>query len=103
MKLEIVEKICTRKFPITMTFRCTLDDRDVIKKRSAETGNSISTFLRKRAVGGRTSAPIQDSRDLAELRQHMGLLKTLVKVNSEVRPLLKAVEHLIAKMTEKVG
>ena len=103
MEMENVEKIYRRKFPIVMTFRCTQLDRQTIKKRADETGNSLSTFLRKRATGGRTSAPIQDSKDLGELRQHLGLLKQLVKNNSDIRPLLKAIEFLIAKMTEKVG
>ena len=103
MEMENAQKSCLRKYPITMTFRCTLNDREIIKLRASETGNAISTFLRKRAVGGRTSQPIQDSKDLGELRQHLGLLKQLVKNNSDIRPLLKAIEFLIAKMTEKVG
>ena len=103
MEIENVEKKYCRKYPITMTFRCSENDRKIIKIRSAETGHSISTYLRKRAIGGRTSQPIQDLTDLSALRQHLGLLKQLVKNNDDIRPLLKSIESLIVKMTEKVG
>ena len=103
MEMENVEKIYFRKLPVVMTFRCSEHDREIIKIRAVETGHSLSTYMRNRAKGGRTSAPIQDSKDLGELRQHMGLLKQLVKNNSEIRPLIKSIEFLIAKMTEKVG
>lgn len=92
-----------RQYPVTMTFRCTCEDREVIRRRAGETGNSLSTFLRKRATGGRTNLPIQDSRDLAELKQRLGLLKQLIKKNEHVRSALHLIEALILKMTDKVG
>lgn len=103
MKFEEVKDRVKRQFPVTMTFRCTTQDRDTIRRRASETGNSLSTFLRKQATGGRTNQPIQDSKDIAQLKQCLGLLKQLAGKNSAVRPLLQSLEVLILKMTSKVG
>lgn len=103
MKFEENKKELSRRYPVTMHFRCSEDEAGTIRRRAKETGNSVSTFLRKRATGGQTSKPAQDLHDLSELRQHMGLLKHLVQQNNAVRPLLKKVEALILKMSEKVG
>ena len=101
IKTEMPKRDIVRKFPVVMTFRCTEEDRGIARRRAGETGHSLSTYLRKRAIGGRTSKPIQDDRDISELKQHLGLLKQLVQKNSEVRTLLKSLETLIAKMTAK--
>lgn len=101
MKFDESKKEISRRYPVTMHFRCSEDERDTIVRRAAETGYSLSTFMRRRATGGRTSKPIQDIRDLSELKQHLGLLKQLVQENHEVRPLLKSLEALIDKMTAK--
>ena len=103
MKFEETKDRVKRQYPVTMTFRCTTEDRDTIRRRASETGNSLSTFLRKRATGGRTNQPIQDSRDIAQLKQCLGLLKQLVSKNGAVRPVLQALETLIIKMTAKAG
>ena len=101
MKFEKVEKKPSR-YPIVMRFRASHEDYDLVKARAAETGHSLSVYLRKRAVGGKIPRPIQDLHDLNQLRQHMGLLKTLVKESKEIRPTLQAIETLIAKMSAKV-
>lgn len=101
MKFEEVEKKPSR-YPIVMRFRASREDYDLVKARAAETGNSLSVYLRKRATGGKVAKPIQDLHDLNQLRQHMGLLKTLVKDNKEFRPALHAIETLIARMSAKV-
>jgi len=86
-----------------MRFRCTREDYDVTWAKAQATGKSLSEYLRKRATGGHVSQPIQDFNDMAELRQHLGLLKMLVKENRAVRPLLQSLEALIQKMSEKIG
>ena len=103
MKLVRTNKLPTPKYPCVVRLRCSNDELALIKSRAAKTGNSVSAYLRKKAIGGHVSQPIQDSKDISELRQHMGLLKTLVKENSELRPLLNQVENLICKMIEKLG
>lgn len=100
MKFEKVEKKPER-YPAIIACRCSAEDHALAKARAAETGNSLSAYARKRILGGRVSRPIQDFRDLNELRQHMGLLKTLVKDNKEFRPVLHAIEILIARMSAK--
>lgn len=102
MKFEEASNPARKGFPIVMRFRCTEEERDTAKRRAAETGLSLSTYLRKRAVGGRTNQPIQDFHDLNQLRQSLGLLKQLVQKTEAVRPLLQALESLIAKMSAKV-
>ena len=102
MKFEEAQKSDRKGFPIVVNFRCTESERDTMKRRAAETGLSLSTYLRKRAIGGRTNQPIQDVHDLNQLRQHFGLLKQLVQKNEAVRPLLQALEVLIATMSAKV-
>jgi len=102
MQFEEMQNTDNGRFPVTMTFRCTRDEREVIRRRARETGLSLSTYLRKRATGGRTNQPIQDLRDLNELKQRLGLLKTLVQADSDVRPLLNPLETLIRKMSAKV-
>lgn len=101
MKFEEVKKKPSR-YPIVMRFRASREDYDMVKARAAETGHSLSVYLRKRAVGGKVSKPIQDLHDLNQFRQHMGLLKTLVKDNKAFGPTLQAIETLIARMSAKV-
>ena len=101
MNFEEVEKKPSR-YPVVMRFRASREDYDIVKSRAAETGHSLSVYLRKRAVGGKVSKPIQDLHDLNQLRQHMGLLKTLVSEHAELRPTLQAIETLIARISAKV-
>lgn len=101
MKFEELEKRPPR-YPVVMRFRCSKEDYAMVKEKAAATGHSLSVYLRKRATGGRVSQPIQDQRDLNQLRQHMGLLKQLLAQNADVRPLLQAIETLVALMTKRV-
>ena len=96
------ERVGVGQYPVTMTFRCSVSDREIIQRHAKQVGMSASTYMRKRTTGGQIGPPIQDTKDISFLRQSFGLLKTLVRKRSEIRPTLEALDELISIMVDKV-
>ena len=91
-------KTINRQYPMVMRCRCSREDWKVAKSNAEAVGLSLSAYIRRRATKVRIPGPVQDARDLRQMKQGFGLLKSLVKNRPEVRPLLQAMEVLIAEM-----
>lgn len=75
MKFE--EKQATEgKYPVTLTFRCSLNERDYIRNCAKVSGHSISKYLRKMALKKHIQAKA-DKEAVALLFKLGGLFKSL--------------------------
>ena len=105
MEFHDVQKKPSR-YPVSVRLRISTEDYELIRVRATAFGETVSAYLRRRAIGGKTPSHIQDLRDIAQLRQHFGLLKKIMTNNpyaKDLEPLLNSITDLISAMREKAN
>ena len=106
MEFKDVQKKSSR-YPLSVKLRVSHEDMEAIKTRAAAHGETVSSYLRKKAVGSKMPTHIQDLKDIGQLRQHFGLLKHLIvhspSSKSDLEPLLDSISNLVSSMREKAN
>ncbi len=104
MEFHDVQKKPSR-YPVSVRLRISTEDYELIRGRATAFGETVSAYLRRRALGGKAPCHIQDLKDIALLRQHFGLLKHLMihspNTKTDLEPLLDSISDLISAMREK--
>jgi len=102
MKFEECKK-STPRFPKVAATRLTEAEYASVKFKAEATGQTISQYIRKRAIGGRVSKPKADREDINFLRKITGLMKKLSNEGHQVRHLIQDCQNAIRRIAGKDG